>query len=190
MTAAAPAAGRNPQLALDLGPDAPLPIPPHGELVAAALQNQCVRDFIADRVPTWSEGGVGRNPPCCLVYDHGEVVGTLRDLPGMIRHAEKRRGMGRRLHVRALRPDEEVLPFMIGLRRFATHPRRIRYEKRMALKRMLARGDRRAIRWAKVKNQGAFLAWAESQPGLGSRIADATGLALVEFWRTVRRGSP
>lgn len=108
----------------------------------------------------------------------------------MIRHAEKRRGMGRRLRIRALTPDEEVIPLQIGLRRFATHPRCIRYQKRMELKRRLSRRDRRVIWWAKVKSRRGFLAWADTQPGLDSRIADATGLSLVTFWRTVRRGHP
>lgn len=62
MTTAAPNARRHPQLALDLGPDPPLPAPPHEELVAAALANEFVRDFIAESVPTWSDEKVARNP--------------------------------------------------------------------------------------------------------------------------------
>jgi hypothetical protein len=88
------------------------------------------------------------SPPCYLVYQRGEVVGSLADLPCMIRHAEKRRGLGQRLGIRPLRPDDEVLAYTIGLRWGPTHPRRFRYEQRMALKRRLARPDRRVVGWA------------------------------------------
>ena len=196
MSVAAHAARFNPQLALDLASGLPplrapatgLPLerPTHAKLVAAARGNELVRVFIAERVPTWSDARVERDPPCYLVYEHGEVVGSLAELGAMIRHAEKRRGLGRRLGIRALRPDDEVLPYNIGLRWGPTHPRRYRYEQRMALKSRLARGDRRAVRWAMRQNQRDFVAWATAEPGLAVRISEATGLALPAFWRAVR----
>lgn len=195
MSIAAHAARFTPQLAFDLATDPPrarfarvrpLEPPTRAELAAAARANECVRWFIAERIPTWTDERVERDPPCYLVYEHGEVVGSVADLPAMVRHAEKRRGLGRRLGLRPLQPDDEVLPYNIGVRWGPTHPRRWRYEQRMALKSLLARGDRRAVGQAMRRSQQGFLAWAVAQPGLGSRVADATGLSLVAFWRTVR----
>lgn len=195
MSVADHAARFRPQLAFDLPAGPPPPPPPAAAvletpskdaLVAAARENECVRAFIADRVPTWSDARVERDPPCFLVYEHGEVVGSLAELPGMIRHAEKRRGMGRMLGIRALRPDEEVLPYNIGLRRSPTHPRRYRYEQRMALKSLLQRGDRRAVTEAMRRTRRDFVAWVDREQGLATRVADATGLSPKSFWRTVR----
>jgi hypothetical protein len=183
------------QLAFDLSAPPPRSPPPaaadletptRDALVAAARENEVVRAFIADRVPTWSEARVERDPPCVLVYEHGEVVGSVAAVPGMIRHAEKRRGMGRMLGIRALRPDDEVLPYNIGLRRSPTHPRRYRYEQRMALKGLLQRGDRRAVTEAMRRTRRDFVAWVDREQGLATRVADATGLSPKSFWRTVR----
>lgn len=91
-------------------------------MIAAALNNTCVRTFIAEGIPTWSDERVRRNPPCYLVYEHGAVVGNLDDLPGMARHAEKSPGMGARLGVRALQEHDAVLPYSIGLLRGPEHP--------------------------------------------------------------------
>ena len=180
------------QFALDIGSEAaPVPtLPPreptHAVLVAAALKNESVLYFIETSVPTWSRARVERNPPCYLVYEQGEVFGSVEDLPCMMRHAEKRGGLGRRLGVRPLRPDDDVLAYNIGVRRGPTHPARFRYEQRIALKRLLPREDRPAVWWAMRKTQRRFLAWAEARPGLDTRVADATGLSLVSFWRVVR----
>lgn len=195
MSVADHAARFRPQLAFDLTAGPPPPPPPaaavletpsRDALAAAARENEFVRAFIADRVPTWSEARVERDPPCFLVYEHGEVVGSVAELPGMIRHAEKRRGMGRMLGIRALRPDEEVLPYNIGLRRSPTHPRRYRYEQRMALKSLLKRGDRRAVTEAMRRTRRDFVAWVDREQGLATRVADRTGLSPKAFWRTVR----
>jgi hypothetical protein len=196
MTIAAHAARFSPQYALDLAPE-PLPPastptiavlehPTRAALAAAARENEFVRAFIAEGLLTWSAERVERDPPCCLVYEHGEVVGGLSDLPSMVRHAEKRKGLGDRIGIRALRPDEEVLPYNIGLRWGPTHPRRKRWEQRMALKSLLSRRDRRAVTWAMRRNQRDFVAWASEQPGLRARVADATGLTIEAFWRAVR----
>ena len=183
------------QFALDLGTaisDAgstrtlPSSAPTHAVLVAAALKNELVRHYIETKVPTWSPERVQRNPPCYLVYDQGEVFGSVEDLPCMARHAGKRGGLGRCLGVRALHPEDDVLAYHIGVRRGPTHPARFRYEQRMALKRLLPRDDRSAVWWAMRKSQRRFLAWAEARPGLDTRVAAATGLSLVEFWRVVR----
>lgn len=198
MSVADHAARFRPQLAFDLAasspppppPPAPLETPTRYALVTAARQNEFVRAFIADRVPTWNEARVERDPPCVLVYEHGEVVGSVGEVPGMIRHAEKRRGMGRMLGVRALRPDEEVLKYNIGLRRSPTHPRRYRYEQRMALKSLLPREDRRAVTEAMRRTRRDFEAWADGKRGLAVRVSDATGLSLESFWRTVRGRAP
>lgn len=186
----------DPQLTLDVSTPVPAsgrdafrlpPEPPtHAELVAAALANEYVLAFIAEGMLTWSTGRVERNPPCYLVYEHGEVVGNVDDLGAMIRHAEKRRGLGRRLGIRALQPDDEVLPYNIGLRRAPTHPRRYRYEQRMALKSLLAPTDRRVVGWAMQRTRGEFLKKARAEPGLAARIADTTGLTLKAFWRAAR----
>jgi hypothetical protein len=195
MSVAEIAARFDPQLRLNLAscpapppPQRPATYPPptHAALVDAARANTCVRAFIGDQVPTWTDSQVEKNPPCCLVYEHGEVVGSIDDLPMMMRHAEKRRGMGRVVGLRVLLPDEEVLPYNIGLRRGPSHPRRRRYEQRMALRSLLARRDRSAVRNAMRRNLRDFLTWGASIPGLGFRIADATGLSLREFWRAVR----
>lgn len=196
MSIAAHAARFDPQLAFDLAPDEPArrdqpftrphEAPTHAGLVAAALANECVRTFIADRVPTWSVDRVERDPPCFLVYEHGEVLGSVRELPVMIRHAEKGRGLGRRLGIRALRPDEEVLKYNIGLRRAPSHPRRFRYEQRMALKSRLPPGDRRTVGWAMRNSQREFVEKATAERGLAARIADTTGLTLEAFWRAAR----
>ena len=195
MSVADHAARFRPQLAFDLTACPPPPPPPAAAvletpskdaLVAAARENEFVRAFIADHVPTWSEARVERDPPCFLVYEHGEVVGSVAELPGMIRYAEKRRGMGRMLGIRALRPDEEVLPYNIGLRRSPTHPRRYRYEQRMALKSLLRRGDRRAVTEAMRRTRRDFVAWVDREQGLATRVGDATGLSPTSFWRTVR----
>lgn len=182
----------SPQMTLDL-PAAPPPPPvcprerPTTEmLVSAALENVCVRIFIEDRLATWTREKVERNPPCCIVYEHGDVVGSLDDVPMMLRYAQKRPGLGPALGLRALRPDEEVLAFTIGLRWGPTHPSRFRYEQRMALKCLLARDDRVAVRSAVRRSQRTFLAWAEARPGLAARIAETTGLSLLDFWRAVR----
>jgi hypothetical protein len=186
----------DPQLAFDLAPDEPAArehpftcpheAPTHAGLVAAALANECVRTFIGERVPTWSAERVERDPPCFLVYEHGEVLGSVRELAGLIRHAEKCGGLGRRLGIRALQPDEEVLKYNIGLRRAPSHPRRFRYEQRMALKRRLAPGDRRAVGWAMRNTRREFKEKATAEPGLAARIADTTGLSLEAFWRAAR----
>lgn len=185
----------SPQLTLDLPSSAPVaegckavPLgrPTRDELVAAALANHDVRAFVEAGLPTWSEARVQRNPPCYLVYEHGEVVGNLEDLPLMARHAEKRSGFGRRHGLRPLRPDGPVLPYHLGIRRGPHRPRRVRYEQRMALKRLLARGDRGAVRQAMRRTRQDFLRWAAEHPGLAGRVADATGLALPAFWRAVR----
>ncbi len=194
MTIAAHAARFHPQLALDLGSDEPapapsaepLPLPTHADLVAAALANENVRAFIAERLPTWSEEAVTRSPPCYLVYEHGEVVGGTANLAEMARLAEKRPGFGRRLGIRPLTPTDDVLPYQLRLRWGPSHPRRFRYEQRMALKSLLARGDRRAVRAAMHRSQREFLAWAGDQPGLARRVAEATGLSMRAFWRVVR----
>lgn len=194
MSIAAHAARFTPQLALDLGPDEPapapraepLPVPTHGELVTAALANENVQAFIAERLPTWSEERVRRSPSCYLVYEHGEVVGSTADMVAMARLAEKRPGFGRRLGIRPLTPTDDVLPYQLGLRWGPTHPRRFRYEQRMALKSLLARGDRRAVGSAMYRTQRDFLAWARDQPGLAQRVAEATGLTMRAFWRVVR----
>lgn len=185
----------SPQLALGLECDAPcrdtapprlMQSPTLDGLASAALLNATVQLFIRDRLPTWSAEGVRRNPPCYLVYQHGEVFGSVEDLAVMIRHAEKRRGLGRVLGIRALRPHDDVLPYTIGIRWGPSHPRRFRYEQRMALKALLARRDRAAVGSAMQRSQGRFLAWAAARPGLASRVKDATGLTLVSFWRAVR----
>ena len=94
-----------PQLSLGLEtgrPPSPTPpvVPPQpptlAELVAAAHANRCVQAFLADGILTWTTERIERNPPCYLVYEHGEVVGNVSDLAAMARFAEKRRGLGRR----------------------------------------------------------------------------------------------
>ena len=195
MSIAQHAARFSPQLGLDLGAE-PIPaafaelLPPrppsHAMLVAAARENQDVRAYIADGIPTWSEERLQRTPPCYLVFEHGEVVGDTESLVMMLRHALKHPGMGRCLGVRPLRPDDDVLKYTIGLRRAATHPRRFRYEQRMALKSLLASSDRAAVTWAMQRSQRDFLAKARTHRGLAHRIAETTGLSLKEFWRTVR----
>jgi len=186
----------DPQLTLDVSTTVPAgrheafrlpPEPPtHAALVAAALANECVQAFIAEGVLTWSTSRVERNPPCYLVYEHGEVVGGIGELPAMIRHAEKRRGLGAQLGIRVLHPDDEVLPYNIGLRWAPTHPRRYRYEQRMALKSLLARTDRRVVGWAMQRSQREFVKKVRAEPALAARIADATGLTLKAFWRAAR----
>lgn len=193
MSIADHAARFRPQLAFALEPPphppqpaAPLETPSTSALIQAALANEFVREFIAESVPTWSDAQVHRDPPCVLVYEHGEVVGSVRELTAMALHAEKRRGMGSVLGVRALRPDEEVLAYQIGLRWSATHPRRVRYERRLALRSLLRRGDRRAVTEAMRRNRGDFVDWARGRNGLATRVADTTGLSLEAFWREVR----
>jgi hypothetical protein len=107
----------------------------------------------------------------------------------MARHAEKRPGFGRRIGIRALRADEEILPYNIGLTWGPTHPRRRRWEQRMALKHLLGRRARQAVGAAMRRSQRDFVAWAREQ-GLGARVADATGLTLKAFWRAVRGRAP
>ena len=187
------------QLALDLAATMPDPPPArilpagaaiHAVLVAAALKNEGIQEFIESGVSTWSRERVERNPPCYLVFEQGEVFGSVTDLPLMARHAGKRGGLGRRLGVRALRPDDDVLAYRIGVRRGPTHPARFRYELRIALKTLLPSGDRPAVGCAMRKTQRRFLAWAEARPGLDTRIAVATGLSLVSFWRVTRSRKP
>lgn len=193
MSISAHVARFSPQFSLELAP-APTPhepavpaeSPTHAALAAAARANEFVRAFISEQLPTWSFERVDRDPPCCLVYEHGEVLGNLSDIPGMIRHAAKRRGLGRPLGIRALLPDEEILPYTIGLRWAPTHPRRRRWEQRMALKSLLARRDRRAVGTAMRRSKREFIAWATLQPGLAARVLDCTGLTLGGFWRAVR----
>lgn len=175
----------------------PPPAPPLLErptvdaLAAAAAENLLVQEFIADRVLTWSNERVRNNPPCYLVYEHGEVVGNVSDLPIMMRHAQKRSGLGRMLGIRALEVDDEVLPYNIGLRRGPTHPGRFRYEQRMALKGLLPRHDRCAVRVAMRRNRRDFVDWADTRPGFATRLSEATGLSLIAFWRAVRgRNTP
>ena len=194
MSVADHAARFDPQLALDLAssrpklapPRAPLHRPTHADLVAAARANEFVQAFIAENLMTWTDARIERNPPCFLVYEHGEVIGSVAEIPAMIRHAEKRRGLGSLLGIRPLEPGEEVLPYNIGVRWAPTHPRRYRYEQRMALKSRLARRDRSAVQSAMRKKKRDFLAWASTKPGLAGRLADATGLTLDAFWRAVR----
>lgn len=168
-------------------PDLP---PTREQLASAALENTFVQEFIAERVPTWSEDRVRANPTCCLVYEHGEVVGAIDELPLMIRHAEKRSGMGMRLGVRPLEPAEEVLAFNIGLRWGPTHPRRIRFRQRRALRSLLARKDGVAVTEAMRRTKRDFVAWARRRPGLADRICDSTGLSMPAFWRAVRCRPP
>ncbi len=78
---------------------------------AAAFQNELVQAFIAEALATWSPERVERDPPFYLVYELGEVVGNLSDLPIMERHAAKHGGLGERLGFRALRPHDEVLAY-------------------------------------------------------------------------------
>jgi hypothetical protein len=187
------AARFSPQLSLDLEqePGRPDPAkvaepPTRAQLAAAALENEFVRRFIAEQVPTWTSARVHRDPPCCLVYEHGEVMGNVSDIPAMIRHAAKRTGLGKMLGLRALLVDEEVLPYTIGLRWAPTHPRRRRWEQRMALKCLLARRDRAAVGTAMRLPKREFVAWAERRAGLAARVLDCTGLTLGSFWRAVR----
>ena len=182
----------SPQLALDLPAPAPTPSTPTTVLdhpnrtvfAAAARQNEFVQEFIAEGLATWSPERVERDPPFFLVFELGEVVGNLSDLTMMERHAAKQGGLGKRLGFRALRPHDEVLAYNIGVSRAPSHPRRLRYEQRMALKRLLG-DDGRAVSSAKRRTQRDFVAWARAQRGLPARVADATGLTLKAFWRAV-----
>jgi hypothetical protein len=108
----------------------------------------------------------------------------------MIRHATKRRGLGSQLGLRALQPHEEVLAYTIGLRWAPTHPRRKRWEQRMALWRLLPRRDRRAVSQAMYQTKQDFLTWARQQGGLAARVRDCTSLRMDEFWRAVRGKEP
>lgn len=178
MSISAHAERLSPQLSLELEPavaprePAPDPEPPtHAQLAAAALENEFVRAFIAEQLPTWTDERVRRDPPCCLVYEHGEVVGNVSDLPGMIRHAGKRKGLGKLLGTRALVSEDEVLPYNIGLWLAPTHPRRRRREQRMALKRLLRRRDRPAVGSAMRLGKRRFIDWAALQPGLAAARA-------------------
>lgn len=195
MSIAAYAALYSAQLSLELPPGSPttpirtartLEMPRHAALVAAARQNLYVRDFIQRALATWTAARVERNPPCCLVYENGEVFGNLEDLPLMARHAEKRNGMGAMRGLRPLFADEEVLPYNIGLRWGPKHPRRIRWERRIALKQVLGTYDRRAVSEAMRRSRRDFVAWARTRPNLGARVADRTGLTLEALWRAVR----
>src|SRR5215210_4872390 len=125
------------QFSLDLDPLSHLPNAPAvterptlDELAAAALKNMHVRSFIAEGLMTWTSARVTRDPPCWLVYEHGEVVGNVSDMTCMIRHAGKRKGIGQLVGLRSLTLDEGVLPYNIGLRWSPSHPRRKRWEQR------------------------------------------------------------
>ncbi|MEW5926036.1 MAG: hypothetical protein AB1941_00980 [Gemmatimonadota bacterium] len=194
MTIADYAARFSPQIGLAF-PEVPRPVstrpqvlehPTREVLAAAARENECVREFIADGLMTWSAERVERDPPCYLVYEHGEVVGNFSDLVGMARHAEKRKGIGLRKGVRPLSPDDEVLPYNIGLRRLASHPRQRRWLQRMALKSLLPPYAKPAVSSAMHRNQRDFVAWVLARPGLRSSMANTTGLTPKQFWRAVR----
>jgi hypothetical protein len=195
MSIAGHAARLSTQFSLDLDPPSHLPNAPAvterptlHELAAAALENVQVRSFIAEGLMTWTSARVERDPPCCLVYEHGEVLGNLSDMTCMVRHAEKRKGIGQLVGLRSLTPEEDILPYNIGLRWGPSHPRRKRWEQRMALKHLLSPRDRRAVGSAMRRNKRDFIAWANDRPGLAARLADVTALSLEDFWRTVRGG--
>ena len=147
-------------------------------LVRAALENSCVKRFIADGI--YTEERVRRCPDVRVEYEQAVAIGDI----GSCLASTKSKHWGDGPYILPLDRDDPVDPSRILYLYKNSSIYNKRFEQRRRLKELLGKEHRSLVTKAKRHTKAIFL--ANLTEGQANAIGRKLGIAPGEFWRAVK----